>query len=132
MIQADAGNHGNLRTTNVRRVEPAAQAHLEDGRVDLGPGEPQQRQGRDDLEIGGSIRASLVGRGLLVHGLDGGPQLVDQFPENRGRTAFSVDGQTLFDAVQVRRAVRPVCRPADCSTLAIIAAVEPLPLVPPT
>ena len=57
VVEADAGDDRDQRLADVGRIEPAAQSHFQHGRVQPALGKPQQGQRRDDLKVGGPIRA---------------------------------------------------------------------------
>ena len=133
MIEADAGDDGNQRAADVGGVEPTAQAHFQDGDVDVRAGEVEQGGCGEDLEEGRPDLVAAAGGCPGVHCLD-------------GRLNFRQDAQKRF------RAGRAVHRPRACSSTrsrwgevnspvryraadsmaATAAEVEPFPFVPAT
>ena len=116
---------------HVGRIEPPPQAHLEHDGVDPAAGEVQQPHRRGDLEEG---RAPMPELAIVqLEPLDRGADLVDQLDQLVRRDRAAVDAVSLFQPMQVGRAVQPRAdvRPRS-SAAAMIAAVEPFPLVPAT
>ena len=61
MVQADARDHRHHRPGDVRGIESASEAGLEDGDVDLRPGEMVEGRGCHHLEPGGDAAAAADG-----------------------------------------------------------------------
>ena len=80
MVQADAGDDGELGREDVGAVQPAAQADLDHGDVHLLVGEPAESQPGGDLEEGESVEVPLRQEAEHVFLRDQGPAVrADEF-----------------------------------------------------
>ena len=53
MVEGDVGDHRHAPVPGVRGVQPAAQPHFDHRQIDAGLGEPAERDGGQQLELGG-------------------------------------------------------------------------------
>ena len=121
VVDGDAGEHGAVGVDDVDRVEPAAQADLEDRRLDL-------RAART-----ATARRACRTRSRSAAWRRAPPRRPRTPRTTRHRPPPAADAHALVVAQQVRRGVeRRSGSPADRRIDSSIAQVEPLPLVPPT
>ena len=129
VVEADAGDDADVRLADVGRVEPAAEADFEHGSVDIGLREVQKGHRGGDFEVRGASCAT--GICFAVELLDGWLNLGRE--RQRIRPAGRA-GRRPRSALRCGRDAARCRGPCDsrrpCSIAAIIAAVEPLPLVP--
>ena len=94
VVEADVHDRADLRMgDDVRRVEAATHADLEDDEIAVLLLEPAERQCRDHLEV----------RRLLAEGLCGGTHTGSKPAEIRIRNHLPIDRETLVKLVEVRR-----------------------------
>ena len=74
MIDIHGGDHRDIRIDDVDRVQPAAQADLEDCQIERGLGENQQRRQRAEFEIGQRYRIAWSGAPRGLDALERGDQ----------------------------------------------------------
>ena len=116
VLERDVRQHHDRRVEDVRRVEAAAEAGLDDGGVDLPRGELGERGGRQHLEL---RRA----RGVRPHARERAP---------RGRRRAP---STWIRSDQPRTCgemYAPTRSPSARSSAAVISVVDVLPFVPTT
>ena len=119
VVERDARDRGGARSRqDVRRVEPAADAHLDDREVDLGVAKGEERGERRRLEERQLRRA--VERALERPG------------ERRVVDRLALDPDALGEAAEVRRGEQPRRCPAARAIDSTIAQTLPLPFVPAT
>ena len=99
MVEADARDHRDDRPGDVRRVEPAAEACLENGDVDLGPGKVVEGHGRHHLKPGRHARAAADRRGVEL--LDGRDDRGERAEEIGLGDRPAVDRDPLFEPMDV-------------------------------
>lgn len=105
MVFADGRHHADLCVDDVGRVQPTAEANLEDGGIDRLVGEECEGGGGRELEVGvGSVPRPLAKIGERSNVAHGDSEFLT-------RRETTVDGEPLLHALQVRRSVR-ACREA--------------------
>jgi hypothetical protein len=94
VVEVDVRDRGDPTVPGVRRVEAAAEPHLDDGEIDRLAGEPAERQRGHQLELGGRAVATgdTVGRRK---------DLGDELREGRGRDRTFTDAEPLAVRHQV-------------------------------
>ena len=100
MIQPDRGDHADLRLADVRGVQPAAEARLEDGHVHPPERELDPGRGRDELEEGRGEVGLGRGDGRMVR-----PEDLRQGDDAFIRERVPVDLDPLADRDEVRTGV---------------------------
>jgi len=107
VVEAQAGDDRHQRRQDVRRVQPAAQANLDDGHVHRAGGEVVEGQGGDDFEPG-DARRGLDGRAHAIH--DGDERrLGDAAIGGVGRQ----DADAFAELTQVGRGVEADAQPSQ-------------------
>src|SRR6185295_80634 len=96
VIEADRGDEGEDRIAQVRGIEPAAEAHFDDGEVHPLLGEPGEGCQGDRFEVGGGSTGLALGESDEVRQQPGEPG---------GRDRPAVDPQPLLDALEMRGGV---------------------------
>ena len=101
VIEVDRGDGGGDRSHDVRRVEPAAETHFENGDVDPARRKSSKADRRRALEEG---RRRL--EHAVAHQAHDGAWIVAAASLEVGRRHFPfADDETLFDPLEVRRGV---------------------------
>ena len=126
MIEIDIGDDRKNRIDDIGCVEASSQANFKDSDFDLGCGKEVERYGGHGLKEAGQMRQLRV----LDHLCGAGRNTVKSIDEGFIGDGPAVETDALIDAHDVRRGIKADACPEACRMEAIVAAVEPLPLVP--
>ena len=120
------------RQANIRRIEPAAESDFQYGRVCLCFDEMQQCHCRRDFEIGRAAVRIAFGRGFFIHRADDWDHRLTSATSSSAEHGWPSTANRSSIRSKCGELNRPVRKPAAVSIAAIMAEVEPLPLVPAT
>ena len=125
MVEVDVGDDGHAAVPGVRRVEPPAEAHLDEGDVDRLLGEPEEDDRGQDLELGRVAEPAadaIRDRQHLPDEPGEGPRI--------HRPAVDLEPLAVRDEVRLGRLAG--AEPGGRRALPASASTLPLPFVPAT
>ena len=96
VIEIDARHHGDVGIDDVDRVEPAAQPHFEDQRVEPGAREQLQRGQRAELEVGAARHVAARASSTALNAAT-----------SASSSRLAADAHALVVAQEMRRRVEP-------------------------
>ena len=87
--------------------KPAAQSHLEHGRIHPPPGKMHKRHGGEDLEVGGAMFGRVPLGRRPIQPLDLRPDQLHQTGQLLRRAGPAVDDDPLLDPIEMGRSEQP-------------------------